>query len=120
MPLVRASAHLLAELDVQILRSDEVGNIVTNNGDLDNRLKTLFDGLRSPVATDNGTIPPGTPEPFYSLLEDDFLISRLSIAPGPLLIPPQNDTDPKAWVNAIVTVTISASKRHMANLEFLS
>ena len=107
IPLVNADAILFAHVDIQMLREDNAGNIVDNKGDLDNRLKTLLDGLRGPVENDKGVLPTDLPSPLYCLLEDDYLISEISIKTAPLLIPPQGPTaDPKAWVNVVVNVEI--------------
>lgn len=117
-PLVCADAHLLASLNIVIQRQDDPGNLVNNNGDLDNRIKTLFDGLRGPIATDKGEIPDGLPTPLFCLLEDDFLISELSLRTEHLLLPPP-DHDSKAWVEVMINVKLLASAVTMFNLSFL-
>jgi len=72
----------VVDLDITILVPHEVGRIVQNGGDIDNRIKTLFDALRVPSVQDE--IP--TSDSFdysnggmYCLLEDDKLINRVSI-----------------------------------------
>jgi hypothetical protein len=67
------------------LRHEEPLTFMKQGGDLDGRLKTLFDGLRMPqdASQQAGTLP--TADPLYVLLEDDILISDLSIKTGRLL-----------------------------------
>jgi hypothetical protein len=50
VPLVTKVHRLLAELDILFLRREPTGSLFTTNkaGDLDNRLKVLFDALRLP------------------------------------------------------------------------
>jgi hypothetical protein len=53
IPLVRKSLALTCELDILFLRNDAPRSVVTSSGgDLDNRIKTLFDGLRLPEPND--------------------------------------------------------------------
>ena len=42
------STHLAAELDIVFLRQQARGQLLGEGGDIDNRLKTLFDALRMP------------------------------------------------------------------------
>jgi Holliday junction resolvase RusA-like endonuclease len=44
-PLVSPKLGIVAELDIILFRPEEPGKIVTKTGDIDNRLKTLFDAL---------------------------------------------------------------------------
>jgi hypothetical protein len=77
-----------AELDILFLRPEPSGQIIKTGGDIDNRLKTLFDGLRRP--TNINEIPTGdTPQsdeiPFHCLLSDDGLITKVTVATDQLL-----------------------------------
>jgi len=57
-------------------------------GDLDNRLKTLFDALRRPTNTKEfgGYDRPDESEnPFFCLLEDDALVTKVSVESDVLL-----------------------------------
>ncbi len=51
VPLIHRQHYLYCQLDIIWLRQERAGDIVIG-GDLDNRLKVLFDGLRMPH-TDN-------------------------------------------------------------------
>jgi hypothetical protein len=59
------------------------------SGDLDNRLKILFDALRMPKPNSKelppNAVPDDTEHPFFCLLEDDALITRVSIESDRLL-----------------------------------
>ena len=78
---------LVAELDITMLRPEAPGSIITQGGDIDNRLKTLLDGLRVPSADE---LPHGT-QPSdglcLCLLEDDRLVTRLAVQTQQLLEP---------------------------------
>lgn len=90
VPLVTPDLHLICELEVFMLRPEPPGAIVTQGGDIDNRLKTLFDALRCPHnegELPKGAVPDPTEEPFFCLLEDDLLISSISVKTDRLLVP---------------------------------
>ena len=64
--------------------------MIIKSGDIDNRLKTLFDALRVPTkATELPTGSPGSDDdiPMYCLLEDDGLIARVAVETDLLLQP---------------------------------
>ncbi len=80
-PIVHPKLHALAELDVLLLRPGPPGKVV-QGGDIDNRLKTLLDALRRPRASNQlPQVPnPTTPEePMPVLLDDDSLVTRVSV-----------------------------------------
>jgi hypothetical protein len=86
IPFVRGSLHLVCTLDILFLRREDPGALVFQGGDLDGRIKTLFDGLRMPSAQEadaSGVAP--TADPIYCLLQEDTLISDFSIKTGRLL-----------------------------------
>jgi hypothetical protein len=88
VPLVRDSMSLMCSLDTLFLRKQEPGKIVQQGGDLDNRLKTLIDGLRMPMYIEEMNEAGDVPEPMYCLLESDTLISKLSVKTDRLLTAP--------------------------------
>ena len=58
--------------------------------DLDSRLKTLFDALKMPIEKSQigrCQTPDADEDPFYCLLEDDKLISHVSVETDTLLEP---------------------------------
>ncbi|MBK1990423.1 hypothetical protein A0J48_023345 [Sphaerospermopsis aphanizomenoides BCCUSP55] len=81
VPLIRENLDLIAEIDIILLTSEPLGGIVNNSGDIDNRLKTLFDGLRCPSKLDEikELEPEPDEKPFYCLLQDDKLITKVSV-----------------------------------------
>jgi len=90
VPLVCQAFHLVARVHVTLLRPEPPGSIVTQGGDIDNRLKTLLDSLKIP--SEPGALPPeAAPDSgeklFFCLLEDDNLITELSVNTKQLLEP---------------------------------
>jgi len=89
-PLVTERLHLVADLDITMLRPEPPGSIVTQGGDIDNRLKTLLDSLKMPKEVGEvprSDSPGGDEDPFFCLLEDDNLITKLTVGTGRLLEP---------------------------------
>jgi hypothetical protein len=95
-PLVHPYYKLYAELDILMLRPEAPGAVISKAGDIDNQLKTLFDALRRPA--DQSEVPsswsPTADEaPLYCLLEDDKLITKVSVETDRLLTPGANAKD---------------------------
>lgn len=93
VPLVTENMGVRCTLEILFLRPEEPGMLV-KGGDLDNRIKTLFDALRLPKSLDemNGEIQD---EPIYCLFEDDRLISEFRIvADHLLLLPRETEANP--------------------------
>jgi hypothetical protein len=89
VPLVLESRHEVAEINITMLRPEPPGFIVGQGGDIDNRIKTLLDSLRMPkniTELPPGAVPTGDENPFYCLMEDDKLITKLSVSTGRLLV----------------------------------
>lgn len=93
----------VAELDIIMLRPSPPGTIIGHGGDIDNRLKTLFDSLRLPTADE---IPPDKVEdlisaspPFFCLLKDDALITSVAVRTERLL-----DVDPVENPDEVVVI----------------
>jgi len=90
VPLIAESLQHVARLEVILLTPEEPGRAVTQGGDLDNRIKTLLDALRVPKVPSElpvGDQPASEEVPFYCLLEDDALVSNLSVVGDRLLRP---------------------------------
>jgi hypothetical protein len=118
IPLVRKSLALTCELDILFLRNDAPGSVVkSSGGDLDNRIKTLFDGLRLPLASDMELAAQDDPEPFYCLLEDDALISSFTVRTDRLLLAPG---EPEDRVLLVMEAKITATKLTAENLAYLT
>ena len=105
LPMVNNLYGQVAELNIFILWPDAPGTIIINKGDIDNRLKTLLDALRMPK--DNNEIPkddfPKDDEViFYCLLEDDKLITKISIMTDRLLYSNVNHSEVKLFIQVNV------------------
>lgn len=87
-PLVSEKLGLVAELNIRLLWPAAPGAIITSGGDIDNRLKTLLDALKYPseaTALPANVLPGEDESPFYCLLEDDSLVTKLSVETDRLL-----------------------------------
>lgn len=106
LPLVRDALKLSCSLDILFLRKGTAGSVVTHGGDLDNRIKVLFDGLRLPTRDEmeNGGVLDVSP--FHCLLEDDRQISSLGVRTDRLLSRPNASSHD---VRLIIDVIISPS-----------
>ncbi len=87
-PLVSVRKKMICDLEILLMRPEAPGGVITQGGDIDNRIKTLFDALRAPKH--EGELPkncqPAADEtPFFCLLEDDFLITSVSVTTAQLL-----------------------------------
>jgi hypothetical protein len=86
---VSSRLQMVADLAITMLRPEPPGSIVTQSGDIDNRLKTLLDALKVPTRDEvpsNATPESGEPL-FFCLLEDDDLNTSLDIRTDRLLDP---------------------------------
>lgn len=107
-------------LDVLFLRYDPPGSLV-HAGDLDNRVKTLIDALRKPDHANqlrDNEFPAAYEDPFFVLLEDDKLVTALSVTTDTLLDPGETDKPDPHHVHLIITVTIRPIYTTMFNLSF--
>ena len=98
------------------LRKMEDAGLVHQGGDIDNRVKTLFDGLRMP---DKGNEVPEKEvqfEPMNTLLESDGLITGFSIKADKLL---DGDSKSKHWVKLLIEVHVSVTRVTIGNVSFL-
>lgn len=87
-PLVCEKLHLICELDITLLRPEAPGSVITQGGDIDNRLKTLFDSLRMPKNKNeipSKILSEDLDKPFFCLLEDDNLITKVNVSTDRLL-----------------------------------
>jgi hypothetical protein len=105
--LVAEHVGLVAELDILLLWPAAPGSIITTGGDIDNRLKTLLDALKVP--SEPKDLPPDvTPQageqPFFCLLRDDRLVTRLSVETDRLLEPGVSNS------HAVVVIRVKTSQ----------
>jgi hypothetical protein len=90
LPLVSEWFQVACALDIMFLRRDGPGSLIKSGGDIDNRLKVLFDALRMPQTWDEvcGDSPAPDEDPFFCLLEDDKLITKVQVETNWLLTRP--------------------------------
>lgn len=114
VPLITAEMNGIAELQITILRPEPPGNLITQGGDIDNRLKTLFDALTMPRlanALPSVATPGPDQDPFFCLLEDDNLITALSVRTEQLLEPIIEPTH----IDVLISVKTGVTKQTMDN-----
>jgi hypothetical protein len=90
VPLISPDLHLVCELKISMLRPEPPGSLITQGGDIDNRIKTLFDSLRVPKNESElpkGIKPSPDEDPFFCLLEDDNLVTGVSVRTDRYLVP---------------------------------
>jgi hypothetical protein len=97
------------------MRKEEPGSLILQGGDIDNRLKTLFDGLRVPSEAEVKAAKPEM-QPFYCLLEQDSLITGVKVRTDRLLTAPGGDAHE---VHLIIEVTVRVLRMSWENLGFL-
>jgi hypothetical protein len=107
IPLVTEEMCLDCCLDVLFLRPEAAGRVV-RSGDLDNRLKTLFDALRIPanLEASGGALVQEEDSPIYCLLEDDDLISEVHINTDNLLLLPKEHGSTENDVFLVIDVKL--------------
>jgi hypothetical protein len=113
-PLVTQRLNLYAELSVLLFRQQPRGTLITDGGDIDNRLKTLLDGLRVPRGSMEGrreVSESGDPNPMFCLLEDDSLVTKVSVESEQLLRPAKPDE-----VVAVISVHVKKTVLSYANM----
>jgi hypothetical protein len=115
IPLVRKSLELACGLDILFLRKEQPGSLILQGGDIDNRVKTLFDALKVPSKED---IEVESPEatPFYCLMESDALVTNLSVDTDRLLGAPAM---PVNQVYLVIDVTVKVMRITESNVGFL-
>ncbi len=119
-PIITPNLKLLAEIDIQILHPEIVG---VPHSDIDNRVKTLVDGLRCPQNEHEvGTNTPTDIGPIYTLLDDDHLITRLSVNTSHLLssdIFLCNDKISPDSIFIMLDVNVRVAEGNLENLPFM-
>lgn len=119
VPLATQDLELLCDINVLFLRRGEPGALI-RTGDLDNRMKTLFDALSMPKEAGQlgrFNTPSDGENPFFCLLEDDAVITKAAVESDVLLQPvsdPPNDNDARV----IVTVRLWPARVNADNIGF--
>lgn len=117
-PLISARLCLAAELKITLLRPEEPGAVIQQSGDIDNRLKTLFDALGVPAQENqlpSGDKPREGEHPMFCLLQDDRLITSVAVSTDRLL-----DADVgSSKVVLLIHVKTRVTKHIIAAIPFL-
>lgn len=112
VPLVMADFGMVCELEILFLRAEPAGNLLqrggSGGGDIDNRMKVLFDGLCMPVRGQVKLRSDDTPDPspMYVLVQDDSLITSLKVTADRFLAA-GSDADPADPAEACVIVSVN-------------
>lgn len=115
-PLVTENNGLICALDILMLRNGPPGKVRT---DIDNRLKTLFDALQLPNLDQLGDNKPKLgQDPFYVLLEDDRLITRVGVTSDLLLEPVEGVGREEDAVRLVINVTVRPYRVTWENVDF--
>lgn len=109
--LICQSMGLYAELDIMFyLPGKDFGSLHTA-GDIDNRAKTLLDGLRIP--RNKQEIPKNwakekndSEDPLFVLLQDDTSVTKLSVCVEPRLEKPEKEDIVLALISVVVRARI--------------
>lgn len=101
-PLITPESKLICEVDILMLRPNDSKSII-QGGDIDGRVKTIFDALSIPINGDVLKKLPAPPEVFYTVLSDDSLISKVSVDTDELLNLGENQD--QNFVQLIIEIT---------------
>jgi hypothetical protein len=120
VPLVREDFGLLCSLDILFLRRDYPMSVISR-GDLDNRVKTLIDTLRKPknaMELVGNEAPADGEDPFFCLLEDDDLVTGLTVQADMLLASLTDGSNDLSDVKLVISVELKPDHITMFNLSF--
>ncbi len=121
-PIITPNLKLLAELDILLLHPEIVG---LGRTDVDNRMKTLLDALRSPQNEHEiGENTPRNIGPIYTLLDDDHLVTKISVNTSHLLSPEMwganiHAEDGEEKVFLMIDVNVRVEEGNLENLPFM-
>ena len=124
VPLVSNHLRLTCSLDVLLLWRDKIVPIGPT-GDIDNRLKTLFDALQVPQSCSDVDPPAQNDDFLFVLLEDDNLITDVRVTTDRLLTPyvatpGPGASHPENVVHLVINVKVHPGIVLFDNVAFLS
>jgi len=116
-PLASSLRDETVEISIIMLRPGlGAGCLIGHGGDIDNRLKTLFDSFRvpqDPAELPARDTPAAGENPLFCLLEDDRLITSLSVVTDRLLDPRMQSPD---VVKLFIQVQVRKNQRIGGNM----
>lgn len=117
-PLIIRNRHVEIDLSVLLLRRDHPASLVFSGGDIDNRIKTLFDALQPPQSVqESGEVDArdgDDRQDLFTLVEDDRIITGLAVQSERWLSP----GDPEE-VLVVLGVSLKITKATYENLALL-
>lgn len=119
LPLVCDRLGIACSLDILFLRRDNPGGFIVSRGDIDNRLKVLFDALRIPSHCDEipkEWKPTESEQPLYCLMEDDRLIHEIKVTTDHLILP-KEDGESDNDVVLVIHVKTKITDHDLAYIE---
>ncbi len=119
-PLISSKLALSAAIKITLLRPEKPGQLIQQSGDIDNRLKTLFDALSVPPHVNQiprGDVPSTNELPFFCLLQDDQLIASISVDSERLLT--HDESLHKTHVVLLIQVKTRVTRHMVASIPFL-
>jgi hypothetical protein len=119
VPTVMSELKLVCSLNIDFLRRADSGQLIKHGGDLDNRLKTLFDALTVPDPNQikKGWEPTPDERPMFVLLENDALITGFCIQ-AQRLLEPRDAKSTRDDVKLSIKVRIMATEATELNTGF--
>jgi len=119
VPLVCERFNLSCQIDLLVMRRDRPGGIWAPR-DLDNRLKVIFDALKVPrnLSELGAAVPLDGENPLFVLLEDDSLITHVSVETDELLDPPDSAGKDDAYARVFLKVSIKPTVPDIFNIGF--
>lgn len=117
-PIVQDELKLTAHLGILMLKPGQPGGLVKDRGDIDNRLKTLFDALSAPATAQqvqSSDLGKSKEDPLYVVLQDDRLVTAVNVTTDRLLGAHSLDD-----VRLVITVTLKATSLIYGNMPLVS
>jgi hypothetical protein len=117
LPMVRDTFGLVCSLYILFMRQGQIGSLY-QDGDLDNRVKTLLDALRAPTAGEIQQVEPtdNKDDLIYCLLEDDKLVTGVNVETRQLL---NRRASSKFEVHLVIDVDVRVTHPRAYNQSFL-
>ena len=120
-PIITPNLKMIAELDILLMHPEIV---VVPHSDIDNRVKTILDGLRCPQNEHEiGQNTPRDAGPIYTLLDDDHLVTKLTVNTSHLLSPDLFPCDTEKSPDAVfmlIDVNVRVTEGTIENLPFMA